>query len=156
MKKYAGMFSLKEIYRIGRGPSSSHTMGPERAAHIFKDKHFVDLKVMVKLPQSHKVTRQTGITTNAISMWCVSCRFKVFVFERYSIAHSWLIRHLQTIGHMTGKAGIDDSSLNTTILNDVHYFCHKRTCLPSKSTSWFENHFQMRISSMKALQSLYQ
>ncbi len=31
MKKYAGMFSLKEIYRIGRGPSSSHTMGREKA-----------------------------------------------------------------------------------------------------------------------------
>ncbi|MBQ2614645.1 MAG: L-serine ammonia-lyase, iron-sulfur-dependent, subunit alpha [Clostridia bacterium] len=25
------MFSIKEIYRIGRGPSSSHTMGPEKA-----------------------------------------------------------------------------------------------------------------------------
>lgn len=27
------MESLKELYRIGTGPSSSHTMGPERAAH---------------------------------------------------------------------------------------------------------------------------
>ena len=26
-----GMYSIKEIYRIGRGPSSSHTMGPSRA-----------------------------------------------------------------------------------------------------------------------------
>ena len=26
-----GMFSLRELYRIGRGPSSSHTMGPEAA-----------------------------------------------------------------------------------------------------------------------------
>lgn len=30
------MKSLKKLYRIGRGPSSSHTMGPERAANIFK------------------------------------------------------------------------------------------------------------------------
>ena len=29
------MESLKELYRIGRGPSSSHTMGPVRAAEIF-------------------------------------------------------------------------------------------------------------------------
>ena len=29
------MKSIKEIYRIGRGPSSSHTMGPERAALRF-------------------------------------------------------------------------------------------------------------------------
>ena len=40
------MESLKELYRIGTGPSSSHTMGPERAAKRFKEKnlhadHFV-------------------------------------------------------------------------------------------------------------------
>ena len=29
------MKSIKEIYRIGRGPSSSHTMGPEAAAKMF-------------------------------------------------------------------------------------------------------------------------
>ncbi len=29
------MESLKEIYRIGHGPSSSHTMGPRRAAECF-------------------------------------------------------------------------------------------------------------------------
>ncbi len=33
------MRSIREIYKIGKGPSSSHTMGPERAAHIFKDEH---------------------------------------------------------------------------------------------------------------------
>lgn len=27
--------SLTELYRIGSGPSSSHTMGPEKAARIF-------------------------------------------------------------------------------------------------------------------------
>ncbi len=30
------MESLKELYKIGRGPSSSHTMGPEKACRIFK------------------------------------------------------------------------------------------------------------------------
>ena len=33
------MKSIREIYKIGKGPSSSHTMGPERAARLFKDKH---------------------------------------------------------------------------------------------------------------------
>ncbi len=28
------MQSLKELYKIGRGPSSSHTIGPERAAKL--------------------------------------------------------------------------------------------------------------------------
>ena len=30
------MESIKKIYRIGHGPSSSHTMGPHKAAEIFK------------------------------------------------------------------------------------------------------------------------
>ena len=33
------MKSIREIYKIGIGPSSSHTMGPERAATIFKSAH---------------------------------------------------------------------------------------------------------------------
>ncbi|MCH5162225.1 MAG: L-serine ammonia-lyase [Clostridiales bacterium] len=32
------MQSLRELYRIGRGPSSSHTMGPERASYIMKER----------------------------------------------------------------------------------------------------------------------
>ena len=33
------MKSIRDIYKTGVGPSSSHTMGPERAAHIFLEKH---------------------------------------------------------------------------------------------------------------------
>ena len=33
------MDSLKELYKIGYGPSSSHTMGPQKAAKIFRDKN---------------------------------------------------------------------------------------------------------------------
>ena len=32
------MQSLREIYKIGRGPSSSHTMGPERAINIMRER----------------------------------------------------------------------------------------------------------------------
>lgn len=31
--------SIRDIYKIGVGPSSSHTMGPERAAKLFKKNH---------------------------------------------------------------------------------------------------------------------
>ena len=34
-----GMVSLRELYKIGRGPSSSHTMGPERACKVFIKKY---------------------------------------------------------------------------------------------------------------------
>ena len=33
------MKSIREIYKIGKGPSSSHTMGPERASQLFKSKY---------------------------------------------------------------------------------------------------------------------
>ena len=33
------MKSLRELYKIGKGPSSSHTMGPQKAAKIFLEKH---------------------------------------------------------------------------------------------------------------------
>ncbi|MBP3409464.1 MAG: L-serine ammonia-lyase [Clostridia bacterium] len=33
------MKSIRDIYKAGKGPSSSHTMGPERAARIFKSEN---------------------------------------------------------------------------------------------------------------------
>ena len=33
------MKSIRDIYKIGTGPSSSHTMGPARAAVLFRDEH---------------------------------------------------------------------------------------------------------------------
>ncbi len=33
------MKSIREIYKIGKGPSSSHTMGPERAAKLFAQRY---------------------------------------------------------------------------------------------------------------------
>ena len=38
-KQIKGMESICEIYKIGRGPSSSHTMGPERACREFVEKN---------------------------------------------------------------------------------------------------------------------
>ena len=35
----SGMESIRELYKIGRGPSSSHTIGPERACIYFGDKN---------------------------------------------------------------------------------------------------------------------
>ena len=33
------MKSIQEIFKIGKGPSSSHTIGPERAAMLFRSEH---------------------------------------------------------------------------------------------------------------------
>lgn len=39
VEKLNGMESLNQLYRIGCGPSSSHTMGPEKACILFKEKN---------------------------------------------------------------------------------------------------------------------
>ena len=31
--------TIRELFKIGNGPSSSHTMGPKRAAELFRDKN---------------------------------------------------------------------------------------------------------------------
>ena len=33
------MKSIRDVFKIGRGPSSSHTMGPEKAAKIYREEH---------------------------------------------------------------------------------------------------------------------
>ncbi len=35
----SGMESMTELYKIGRGPSSSHTIGPEKACFVFKGRN---------------------------------------------------------------------------------------------------------------------
>ncbi len=56
------MDSLKELFKIGKGPSSSHTMGPERAAKIFKEKHKDIKKFKVELYGSLALTGKGHLT----------------------------------------------------------------------------------------------
>lgn len=60
------MESVKEIFKIGHGPSSSHTMGPRRAAEIFKGKHPGIPKVRVTLYGSLAATGKGHMTDKAI------------------------------------------------------------------------------------------
>lgn len=60
-KRPSVMESIKEIYKIGYGPSSSHTMGPKKAAEQFLNANgdavsFKELRFMAALLQPAKVT----------------------------------------------------------------------------------------------------
>ena len=59
------MESLRELYRIGKGPSSSHTMGPDKAAKLFKDKYPFAASFKVKLFGSLSKTGK-GHMTDAV------------------------------------------------------------------------------------------
>ena len=60
------MKSLKELYKIGRGPSSSHTMGPVRASQIFLNGHRDAKAFQVTLYGSLAATGKGHMTDVAI------------------------------------------------------------------------------------------
>ncbi len=60
------MESLKELYRIGNGPSSSHTMGPKKAAKIFSEKNPKPDRYQVTLYGSLAATGKGHMTDVAI------------------------------------------------------------------------------------------
>ena len=61
------MESIKEIFRIGRGPSSSHTMGPVRAARIYKKRHPEDKSFRVTLFGSLALTGKGHLTDVSVT-----------------------------------------------------------------------------------------
>lgn len=60
------MKSLKELYRIGTGPSSSHTMGPRRAAELYRERHPEATRFRVTLYGSLAATGRGHMTDAAI------------------------------------------------------------------------------------------
>ena len=60
------MKSLKELYRIGQGPSSSHTMGPRRAAEKYLATHSDAPRFKVTLYGSLAATGKGHLTDWAI------------------------------------------------------------------------------------------
>lgn len=60
------MKSLRELFKIGRGPSSSHTMGPMRAAQIFSSEHRDAKSFQVTLYGSLAATGKGHMTDVAI------------------------------------------------------------------------------------------
>lgn len=61
------MKSIKELYRIGTGPSSSHTMGPRKAAELFLKRHPEAVRFVVTLYGSLAATGKGHMTNVAIS-----------------------------------------------------------------------------------------
>lgn len=60
------MKSIRELYRIGIGPSSSHTMGPQRAAKQFLERHSNAARFEVTLYGSLAATGKGHMTDSAI------------------------------------------------------------------------------------------
>ncbi len=62
------MESLKELFRIGLGPSSSHTMGPARAAAAYRERTPSAVKFRVTLYGSLAATGRGHMTDKGVTM----------------------------------------------------------------------------------------
>ncbi len=60
------MQSLRELFRYGMGPSSSHTMGPRRAAELFRSRYPQANSVKVTLYGSLSLTGKGHLTDRAV------------------------------------------------------------------------------------------
>lgn len=61
------MKSIRTIYKIGKGPSSSHTMGPYKAVHSYLENHPDARRLMVILYGSLAATGKGHLTGEAIN-----------------------------------------------------------------------------------------
>lgn len=68
------MKSIKDVYKIGKGPSSSHTMGPFKAVRHYLDSHEDTYRLHVTLYGSLAATGKGHLTDTAIQeafeTWC--------------------------------------------------------------------------------------
>ena len=80
------MKSIKEFYKIGNGPSSSHTMGPKKACEIVEQQYHAD-KYLVKLYGSLSMTGKGHLTDKIIrrTLRNVDVLFSTDVIDRKSV-----------------------------------------------------------------------
>lgn len=140
------MKSLKELYKIGRGPSSSHTMGPQLASKIFLEKYPFAHSYEVTLYGSLAATGKGHMTDVAIIdvlgvnhkleiVWKPKIflpfhpngmEFKAFD-EHQELLGSWVVYSVGGGALSEGKG--DDDLFNTqdvydlTTMNDIMKWC---------------------------------
>ena len=74
------MQSLKELYKIGNGPSSSHTMGPKRCAEYALNKYGSNYKYEVILYASLALTGKGHLTDYIIKTVLPDCTIKFDIY----------------------------------------------------------------------------
>ncbi len=76
------MKSIKSIYKIGNGPSSSHTMGPQKCCEIIKEKYPNANYFEVNLYGSLALTGKGHLTDYIIDKTLVNCNI-IFNFKEF-------------------------------------------------------------------------
>ena len=144
------MKSLKEIFKIGKGPSSSHTMGPQRAARMFAEKHQEAKRFEVTLYGSLAATGKGHMTDVAIiealsPTATVDIIWQPQVFLPFH-PNGMMFRSYDKDGQQTGEwivysvgggalsEGKENDMFNTkdiydmTTLSEIQKWCEKQGC----------------------------
>ena len=101
------MKSIREIYKIGKGPSSSHTMGPERAAKLFRSEHPDAEKFRVVLYGSLSKTGQ-GHGTDRVLREVLSPAEAEIVFSEQDPEG---LRHPNTLDFFAVEQGVESAPM---------------------------------------------
>ncbi len=126
------MKSLRELYKTGRGPSSSHTMGPERACNFCKNKYKDADSYKVVLYGSLAKTGEGHGTDRVIMETLQPCRVEiVFDMKTNDIPHPntmdiYPLKDGREIGHerilSVGGGMIEILNESGVISKDVYRF----------------------------------
>ena len=81
--------------------------------HIFEHNPFSDLQFMIEAPPSHIVTTQTGVSSQTIN--------ELTFVPHFRTTNSRLIRHFQTVGHVTSETDVQNGCLDAAAFNDIDY-----------------------------------
>lgn len=138
------MKTLRDIYRIGKGPSSSHTMGPQRAAKIYLSSHGHAARFHVTLYGSLAATGKGHMTDVAIievlsKVAPVDIEWKPDVFLDFhpnamtfetEKGEGWTVYSvgggaLSEGPHPTGLLPIGPNIYELTHLTDIQHWCER-------------------------------
>lgn len=101
------MKSLTELYKIGSGPSSSHTMGPEKAARIFKTENEGAERFKVLIYGSLAKTGKGHMTDKAI----IKALSPVPTEIEFITHADFILPHPNTIDFLAYKDGQQTTSM---------------------------------------------
>ncbi|WP_236898362.1 L-serine ammonia-lyase, iron-sulfur-dependent, subunit alpha [Clostridium beijerinckii] len=101
------MKSLTELYKIGSGPSSSHTMGPEKAARIFKTENEGAERFKVLIYGSLAKTGKGHMTDKAI----IKALSPVPTEIEFITHADFILPHPNTIDFLAYKDGRQTTSM---------------------------------------------
>lgn len=135
------MESLKELYRVGHGPSSSHTMGPSNAAKILNDKYPNADTYKITLYNSLALTGKGHLTDEAIIKQLEDKRVtfdfvidndkhpNTILFDLYENNDLIVSKKVYSVGGgrilFQGEDSNEKSIYKHSLFTDIHSFCEE-------------------------------